>query len=84
MRDKTGGTPIDMDTIKLELFKLKTAFENYDAGVIREASSKIKGFVQTPGIGNKIELILKYKLIGKYSEAVLLIEKVLKEMEKGE
>jgi len=81
IRDKKDSIPIDLDTIKSELIKLKTAFENYDIDVITESSKKIKGFVDAPGIGDSIALILKYKLTGKYNEAILLIEKVINEME---
>ena len=89
MQNKTGGTPIDINILKSDLIRLKTAFENYDAGVIGEISKKLKDMVFAPGIGDKIvddiydniRQILKYKLNGEYNEAVLLIEKVINKIE---
>ncbi|MCL2810001.1 MAG: ATP-binding protein [Treponema sp.] len=84
-RNKTGGTPIDINIVKSDLIRLKKAFEDYDAGVISEISKKLKNMVFPLDIGDKIgddigdniRQILKYKLNGEYNEAVSLIEKVI-------
>ncbi|MCL2721572.1 MAG: ATP-binding protein [Treponema sp.] len=81
MRNKTGDTPIDINAVKCELIRIKAAFENYDVGVIREASKKLKDTVHAPGIGDKIRQILKHKLSGEYKEAILLIEEIIKDMQ---
>jgi len=76
-KSKTENVNINMELLKTELPKLKTAMLDYDIATLNEASDNLQTFVQAPDIGDDIGKILQYKLVGKYDEAVVLIDKIL-------
>ena len=71
-----------MDLLKDILSKMKAAMRDYDISAINEASKKLQAFTHTtniddPVLSQDIKKILRYKLIGEYDDAMLLIDKLL-------
>jgi len=71
----------DPDILLTELTMLKAAFDDFDASLISEITSKLQTYAQIPCIGNDIEKILHYKISGEYDEAAFVIDKVVKDLE---
>ncbi|MCL2662875.1 MAG: ATP-binding protein [Oscillospiraceae bacterium] len=72
-------TPIDMSSLKPKLIKLRVALVGYDTPTINETTKNLQSFTNDPVIGDKINNILQYILVGEYDEAVSLINKLLSE-----
>jgi CheY-like chemotaxis protein/two-component sensor histidine kinase len=77
VKDKPDQTPVNMDAVKTELKRLKTAFDDYDTPVINEIADSLQSIAQSSGIGGQISKILHHKLTGEYDEAVALIDALL-------
>ncbi|MCL2873471.1 MAG: ATP-binding protein [Defluviitaleaceae bacterium] len=75
---ESNEIPFDMDDLRVDLLKLKAAFDDYDTPVINEISMKLENIAYIPEIGDKVNAILRCKLIGEYDEAVMLIDNMLK------
>ena len=69
--------PVDLEVLKPELARLKTAMTDYDITAINEIAGKLQRFSQTAGAGDIVDKILQYKLTGGYDEAVLFIDEIL-------
>jgi HPt (histidine-containing phosphotransfer) domain-containing protein len=70
---------IDADELKRELILLRTALIDYDARILNEASKHLSRFTHDRDIGDAINNILHYTLVGGYDAAVSLIDKFLEE-----
>jgi hypothetical protein len=80
-KDEAVYVFIDMETLKANLNRIRTAFINHDVPVINEIAKHLKDYTHYPGIGDDICTILQYKLSGEYDEAVPLIDNILCEKE---
>jgi len=74
-KNKEQG-PVDFESLKHELNKLKNAISNYNFGVIDDAVNILRSFTQSAGIGESIENILQKTMIGEYDEAVAMIDAI--------
>jgi HPt (histidine-containing phosphotransfer) domain-containing protein len=70
----------DTELIKNELFRLKTAMDEYDIAVINETAKNLKVFLHAPNIGDILGQILQHKLHSEYDKAILLIDKILSDI----
>jgi len=71
--------PVDFETLKTELNKLKEAVGVLDSDAIDEATTSLKAYTQV----TKVEDILQKILIGEYEEAVSMIDTLTEEIENG-
>jgi len=69
--------PVDLEVLKPDLIRLKTAMTDYDINAINEIAGKLQRFSQTAGAGDIVDQILQYKLTGGYDEAVVFIDEIL-------
>jgi HPt (histidine-containing phosphotransfer) domain-containing protein len=67
----------DMGILKAELSMLKQAMDAYDTTGINVIAQRVQRFQYAGEVGDAIGKILKYKLIGEYEEASMLIEALL-------
>jgi len=65
--------PIDFETLKSELNKLREAIDILDSDAIDEATTSLKAFTQAENVGESVENILQKTLIGEYDEVVAMI-----------
>jgi len=68
-KDEPKG-PVDFEALKIELSKLKKAISVFDSDAIDEATTSLRAFTQVA----EVEDILQKTLIGKYEEAVFMID----------
>jgi len=73
---KNEQVPVDFESLKRELNKLKAAIGAYDSGVIDATVNTLRSFTQAADIGDSIESILQKILIGEYDEAVAIIDAI--------
>jgi CheY-like chemotaxis protein len=59
------------------LFKLKLALNDSDPLAIKSAVKALQQFTQAPQIGESVANILQHTLIGKYNEAISMIDNLL-------
>jgi len=69
--------PLDFGTLKNELSKLREAIDIFDSDAIDEAMSSLQTFTQVADVGASIENILQKTLIGKYEEAISMIDTLM-------
>ncbi|MCL2122695.1 MAG: ATP-binding protein [Desulfovibrionaceae bacterium] len=72
---------VNLEILKAELVKLKTALDAFDSAAIDAAVNNLQKFTQAADIGASVENILHNTLIGEYGDAVLLINALLMEVE---
>jgi len=65
--------PVDFETLKIKLNKLKEAIDIFDSDAIEEASSSLKEFTQVSEVDN----ILQKTLTGEYEEALTMMNVIL-------
>ncbi|GBU23491.1 histidine kinase [Fibrobacteria bacterium R8-3-H12] len=73
---KNDQEPIDFETLKIELNKLKEAIGAFDSDAIDEATVSLKAFTQVADVEN----ILQKTLIGGYDEVVAMIDTLTEEI----
>jgi len=73
---KNAELPLDFETLKCELCKLKEAFDVFDFGTINEIAENLQKFAQVP----EVESILQNIVVGKYEEAIMTIDALLMEV----
>jgi len=73
VKDEQKG-PVDFEALKIGLGKLKGAIGILDSDAIDEATNSLQAFTQVA----EVESILQKTLVGKYEEAVALIDGVVK------
>jgi len=74
---------VDVETVKTELAKLKTAIDGMNASAINEAVKQLKQFISIKDTGAAVDNILQSTLVGEYDEAAELADKLLKSLERG-
>jgi signal transduction histidine kinase/HPt (histidine-containing phosphotransfer) domain-containing protein/ActR/RegA family two-component response regulator len=77
---ETQSWDVDLDTVKNELTKLKTAIEHMNASAINEAVKQLKLAIGVKNIGAAIDCILQSTLVGEYDEAAELADRLLKSL----
>jgi signal transduction histidine kinase/CheY-like chemotaxis protein/HPt (histidine-containing phosphotransfer) domain-containing protein len=75
---KKQDVPVDFETLKSEMRKLKEALDTFDFGAIDEIAHSLQEFMQAPKIGEMVENILQNTITGKYEEASVAIENLLR------
>ena len=68
---------INMAALNEHLSSLKAALRSFDMTAIDELSEALQEFTHTPKIGDTIEEILKNAFVGKYKQAIELIDGIL-------
>jgi len=76
--EATDYTLINIDAVKDELIMLKAAFNDFNTPVINTITKNLQHIAGAPGIGDKIDSIIKFKMSGEYEEAILIIDKLLR------
>ena len=67
----------DIELVKAELFRLKTALNAFDSSEIGRAVDALQEFKLPADINDPVSAILKSRLIGEYDEAVIMINTLL-------
>jgi CheY-like chemotaxis protein/HPt (histidine-containing phosphotransfer) domain-containing protein len=68
---------LDVPALNSSLLKLKTAISDSDPAAIKSAVKDLQQFAQAPQIGEPVANILQHTLIGKYNEAMSMINNLL-------
>jgi len=76
--DEQNGS-IDKILLNTELSKLKTALDDVNPAAINDAVKNLQQFVQSPEIGEAVDSILRYTLVGEYDEATSVINTLLQD-----
>jgi len=69
---------VNMDVLKSELVKLKTAMTDYNLANINDYANNLQKYLLSADIGHIINEIMQHKMMGEYEEAVILIDTILK------
>jgi len=80
-RKQDERKPMDMELLKAELTKLAEAMDAVNPRAIKAAVKSIQPYTQALDIGGTVENILKNTSIGKYDEAISMINDLLQEYE---
>ena len=78
-KNNNAKNTIDVELLKEELRKLKTALEAFDAGTINRTIEGLQSTVQADETGIVVNNIFDKVLFGDYEEAAVLIESILSE-----
>jgi len=73
----TQGIPIDMDTLKSDLARLKEAIDSCDSISIKRSTDRLRKFTHVSNIGVTIDDILQHVLIGDDEKAISLIMSII-------
>jgi len=71
--------PIDTETLRLELVKLKTALASFDVAVISKIIENLEKTAREKGIASAVGSISEKILVAEYDEAITLIDELLRE-----
>jgi len=80
-KKKAGEVSVDINELTPMLSLLKIAFNDYDTPVINNIVKTLENYIHLPGHGEIIKEIMNCKLTGDYDEAVLMIDKVMVQIE---
>ena len=75
--EKLDDKTLDTGVLKAQLFKLKTALDNFDVVSIDEASLMLQDFTVLSGTGEILSDILENTFVGRYKQAAALIEEIV-------
>ena len=79
--EKPGAKTLDIEALKTQLGRLKTAFETFDVPLIDEATLALQDFTQLPGKGQTVSDLLQTAFVGEYEQAAVQIEELLSSLE---
>jgi signal transduction histidine kinase/CheY-like chemotaxis protein len=77
--EKTDGPEMDIEELRAELIKLKTALDGFDSAAIDAAAAALEKHLKSAHFGAAVKDITQNILIGEYDEAVEEIDRLLKE-----
>jgi signal transduction histidine kinase/CheY-like chemotaxis protein/HPt (histidine-containing phosphotransfer) domain-containing protein len=72
---------LDVNLLKTELARLKTALDDFDSAAINDAVQALQAFAEKDDTGGAVSDILQKKWNGEYDEAILLIDALLAKLE---
>jgi len=75
--DREHSTPVDMESIKDELLRLKEAIDSFDSESIKECTDTLHKLTHVPDIGVMIDDILRHVLIGDDEKVTSLIASIV-------
>jgi hypothetical protein len=76
-KSRIENVSLDMDLLKDKLLKLKVAMIDFDTATINQEAKGLQEFTQASDVGDIVDKILKFKLLGEYDKAELLIDEIL-------
>jgi len=76
-KTNSENEPVDIDSFKDDLTKLKTAFQEYNAHTINDIVTNLQKLKSAPAIGENINKILRCNLTGDFDEAIGYIDDLL-------
>ena len=68
---------VNMEVLKSDLAKLKSAMIDCDLATINEHANDLQKYLLSADVGHVINMIMQNKMIGNYEEAVALIDSVI-------
>ena len=68
---------VDMKLINAELYRLKEALDSFDSLAIKKSADNLRQYTHVAVIGEAIDNILQYVLIGDDDKAIALIERII-------